>query len=247
MRISAVIIAKNEADNLKMSLPKLNWCDEIILVDDESTDDTAEIAKSFGAKVFERKFDGFGLQKRYGVSLAQNDWILNIDADEVLSEELIKEISTLKELNEINAYRIPIRHFFLGKAFNYGKESKYLHLRLFNKKFGNFDEAAVHEKVHVKGKIHNLNHIIFHHSYRDLSHYFRKFNHYTDIGAAKLKEKGKSRSLLMCLAAFPIYFFKHLIIYLNILNGWQGFVWSYLNAWYHTVKYLKLYELNQKK
>lgn len=246
MRISAVIIARNEAENLSKSLPKLSWCDEIVLVDDESSDSTVDVALSFGVKVHSRKFDGFGTQKKFAVSKASNNWILNIDADEVLSDELIAEISQLKEDNQTNAFTIPIRHVFLGKIFRYGKESSYRHLRLFNRNHGNFDEAAVHEKVHIEGQIGNLKNIILHYSYKNLDHYFEKFNKYTQIGAVKLKSKGKSRSLIACLASFPIYFFKHYFIYRNFLNGWQGFVWSYLNAWYHTVKYLKLYELNRK-
>ncbi len=245
MRISAVIIAKNEADNLKQSLPKLAWCDEIVVVDDNSSDATAEVALSYGAKVYQRTFDGFGTQKRFAVSKSSNDWILNIDADEVLSDALIKELQSIVDTTNTHAYNIPIRHVFLGKVFMHGKESAYKHLRLFNRNYGNFDEAKVHEKVEIKGKVADLNNVILHYSYKNLSHYFTKFNQYTDIGAAKLKEKGKSRSLLMCLAGFPVYFIKHYFIYGNILNGWQGFVWAYLNAWYHTVKYLKLYALNR--
>ncbi len=241
MRISVVIIAKNEAFNLRKSLPKLSWCDEIIVVDDNSTDETVEIAKSFACKIWTRQFDGFGTQKRFAVSQAQNDWILNIDADEVLSDELIQEIRNIKDGLEIRAYEIPVRHVFLGKVFKYGKESRYKHLRLFNRLYGNFDEATVHEKVHIDGKISELKGLIMHHSYRDLEHYFEKFNKYTEIGAEKLFKKGKNRSLISCLASFPVYFFKHYVIYRNFMNGWQGLVWSYLNAWYHTVKYLKLY------
>jgi len=241
VRVSAVIIAKNEGYNLKKSLPKLSWCDEIILVDDHSTDDTIEVAKSFACKVWSRQFDGFGTQKRFGVSHAKNDWILNIDADEVLSDELIHEIQNIKDGLPIHAYLIPIRHVFLGKVFKYGKESGFKHLRLFNRQYGNFDEAPVHEKVHIEGQISNLKGLILHHSYRDLHHYFQKFNTYTEIGANKLLNNGKSRHLIFCLASFPIYFFKHYFIYRNFMNGWQGFVWSYLNAWYHTIKYLKLY------
>jgi glycosyltransferase involved in cell wall biosynthesis len=247
VRVSVVIIAKNEADNLRLSLPRLHWCDEIIVVDDNSIDNTAEVAKEFGAKIFQRTFDGFGTQKRFAVAKANNDWVLNIDADEVLSDALIAEIQQLEATQNCNAYNIPIRHVFLGRIFMHGKESAYKHLRLFNKQYGNFDEAEVHEKVQVSGSILNLKEVILHYSYKNLSHYFTKFNQYTDIGAQKLKAKGKTRSLIGCILGFPVYFIKHYFVYRNFLNGWQGFVWSYLNAWYHTVKYLKLYTLNQQK
>lgn len=245
MQISVVIITKNESDNLKLSLPALSWCKDIIVVDDFSTDDTKAIAESYNARVFQRKFDGFGNQKRFAVEQALNDWVLNIDADEVLSSELIQEIKALQFTNEYSAYSIPIRHVFMGKVFLYGKESKYYHLRLFNRLKGNFDTALVHEKVAITGVTSKLNNVILHYSYKNLSHYFQKFNTYTDSGAQNLKTKGKKRPLIVCLLLFPVYFLKHYIIYGNILNGKAGFIWSYLNAWYHTVKYLKLYELNK--
>ncbi|NQW42137.1 MAG: glycosyltransferase family 2 protein [Bacteroidetes bacterium] len=246
MSISTIIIAKNEAENLKISLPKLHWCKDIVLVDDNSTDETIKIAEQFGCRVFTRIFDGFGTQKQFAVSQALNNWVLNIDADEVLTDELIEEIQILKLNNEISGYELPIRHVFLDKIFKYGKESRYYHLRLFNKLEGNFDSASVHEKVILKGNVLKLQNVILHNSYKNLDHYFEKFNRYTSIGAEKLKEKGKSRNLLMSIVSFPIYFFKHYILYRNFLNGKAGFIWSYLNAWYHVVKYLKLNELNNK-
>lgn len=248
MSISVFIIAKNEADNLKLSLPKLYWCDDIILINDNSTDDTVAIAEQFGCKVYNRTFDGFGTQKQFAVSKTSHQWVLNIDADEVLSNELIEEILKLN-LNSTNiaGYTIPIRHVFLGKVFLHGKESKFYHLRLFNKNFGNFDDAKVHEKVKLNGTVKPLENVVLHYSYKDLKHYFEKFNHYTSIGALKLNEKGKQRNLIFTFASFPFYFIKHYLIYANILNGKAGFIWSYLNALYHVVKYLKLYELNSKK
>ncbi len=247
MQISVIIIAKNEAENLKRSLPKLHWCDDIVLIDDCSSDQTAEIAKSFGAKVFQRAFDGFGTQKQYAVAQTTHPWVLNLDADEVMEDELIQEILSLKESEGITAYELPIQHVFLGKVFKHGKESNYPHLRLFNKNKGNFNNAVVHEKVITTGRTLLLKGKVLHYSYKNLEHYFQKFNSYTQAGALKLKEKGKSRPLALCVLSFPIYFFKHYFVYRNLLNGKEGFIWSYLNAWYHTVKYLKLYELNQKK
>jgi glycosyltransferase involved in cell wall biosynthesis len=247
VQISVVIITRNEEENLKKSLPKLHWCEDIIVVDDHSTDHTVSVAESFGCQVHRRTFDGFGTQKQFAVSRARFNWILNIDADEVLTDDLIEELKQLDlEKTGYSGFEIPVRHVFLGKIFRHGKESKYFHLRLFSREKGNFNSAAVHEKVEVKGKAGRLSNVILHYSYRDLDHYFIKFNQYTSVGAKKLKEQGKSRSLTGCLAAFPVYFIKHFLVYGNILNGRAGFIWSYLSAWYHTVKYLKLHELNHK-
>lgn len=247
MSISVVIIVKNEAENLQRLLPTLAWANEILILDDHSTDNTKEIAEASGAVVFQHRFESFGKQKQKAVSLAENDWILSLDADEILTEALLNEIQALDLSNtQIHAFEIPRTHVFLGKVFKHGKESNDLIVRLFNKKYCNFDDAVVHEKVIVKGKAAKLSHPILHHSYKDLVHYFQKFNTYTTQGAIKLHKKGKQRSLTLCFLSFPVYFFKHYFIYLNCLNGWQGLVWSYLSAGYHVVKYLKLFELNKK-
>lgn len=245
MKISTFIIAKNEAENLRRSLPKLAWCSDISVIDDCSVDETKLIAQSFKATVHERKFDGFGTQKQFAVTKTQHKWVLNIDADEVLTDELIKEIDALIFDDDVVGYEIPIQLVFLGKIFKYGKESKYYHLRLFNKEKGNFDDAQVHEKVKIEGSVKKLKCVILHYSYKNLNQYFEKFNSYTSICAHKLRCKGKSRGLILIILSFPFYFVKHYFIYRNFLNGKSGFIWSYLNAWYHVVKYLKLRELNK--
>ncbi len=247
MQISTFIIVKNEAENLILSLPKLYWCKDIVLVDDMSTDDTIEIAKKYNATIYNKKMDGFGAQKQYAASKTQNKWVLNLDADEILSDKLIEELKNLDLNNNISGYEIARRHVFLGKIFMYGKESKAYHLRLFNKENGNFNDAKIHEKVILKGNTLKLKHEILHYSYRNLNQYFEKFNTYTTKGALKLNSKGKTRSLLFIFLSFPFYFFKHYIIYRNFMNGKIGFIWSSLNAWYHLIKYLKLWELNRKK
>lgn len=239
------IIAKNEEDNLKLSLPRLYWCDDVVVVDDFSTDATAAVAANFGARVLQRRFDGFGTQKQYAVAQAKHRWVLNIDADEVLSDQLIEELKTLSIPEGTEAVEIPVRHVFMGREFKHGKESRFYHTRLFNREKANFDSASVHEKVIFTGVPFKLQGVVLHHSYRDLQHYFSKFNTYTGAGALRLKQKGQSRSLPACIAFFPVYFLKHYVLYGNFMNGAPGFVWSYLNAWYHTVKYLKLYELNR--
>ena len=116
--VSAVIITRNESRNIRRTLSRLYWCDEIVILDSYSTDDTVEICREFGCRVFSRAFDGYGTQKRHAVALAKNDWILCIDADEVLSEELVREITG--EMNggpRCDAYSLPMNLVFLGREF----------------------------------------------------------------------------------------------------------------------------------
>lgn len=244
--ISVVIITYNEEDNLPRTLAKLKWCDDIVIVDSGSTDNTSNIAMEHGARFYSHLFEGYGKQKNYGFLLAKHDWILSIDADEVLTDGLIEELHKVTNYSsEISAYRIPIRNVFLEREFKYGKESNFLHLRLFKNGIGSFNEDEVHEKLQVKGQVGSLKNHILHYSYKSVPHYMEKLETYTTRGAYQMYKNGKKRGLLLIYLLAPFYFFKHYVLYGNFLNGKPGFIWSILNAKYHTVKYLKLFQLNQ--
>lgn len=247
MPISVVIITYNEAHNLPRTLSKLHWCDDIVIVDSGSTDGTEQIAIKAGARFYTHAFEGYGAQKNYGFGLTTHDWILSIDADEVLSDALIDELLALDlKTTAAVGFRIPIRNVFLNREFKFGKESNYKHLRLFRKDKGHYDHADVHEQLIVEGAVSDMKHHILHYSYRGVAHYLEKMEDYTNRGAAKLYKKGKRRPLLLVYLLAPFYFLKHYVLYGNILNGKAGFIWSVLNARYHTVKYLKLYQLHQQ-
>jgi glycosyltransferase involved in cell wall biosynthesis len=227
-------------------LPKLTWCDEIIIVDSGSTDNTLEVCRKFGCSIYHRKFEGYGMQKQFAVSLAKNKWVLCLDADEVLSNELVDEIR--EEMNNPSAdgYLIPLTFVFMGKEFRYGKEAWRYFLRLFNKESGNFDDSKVHERIILGGKQKKLKNNILHYSYRNISQYFNKFNKYSSYGAEMAFYQGKNRSLFMVVLAIPLNFLKYFILELNILNGLSGFYWSVFNAFYHFVKYIKIREFHAK-
>jgi glycosyltransferase involved in cell wall biosynthesis len=248
-QISCVLITFNEAENIRRCMEALTWCDEIVVVDSGSIDDTLKICEEFNCKIHHKDFNGFGEQKRFAVSLTQNNWVLNIDADEVVSDELHKEIITeLKnDESEYAGYYLPRSLFFLGKRFKYGRESKEYYLRLFNKNHGNFTEDKVHEKVILTGKSKTLKGELFHYSYTSLHQYFEKFNSYTTKAAQALFEQGKRRSLLLTVIGFPFYFIKNYFINGNILNGMQGFLWALFSSFYPVVKYAKLWSLYNKR
>ncbi|MBT8387488.1 MAG: glycosyltransferase family 2 protein, partial [Ignavibacteria bacterium] len=247
--ISCVIITLNEEENIRRCLQALNWCDEVVIVDSGSSDKTLEICRDFNCKIHHNDFYGYGEQKRFAVSLAENDWVLNVDADEVVSEALKENI--LLGLNQnsksVNGFYICRSLFFLGRQFKYGKESKEYYIRLFNKQFANFTEDKVHEGVIVEGSTEKLNGELLHYSYNSIHQYFEKFNNYTTRAARELFEKGKGRSLAFTIIGFPVYFFKNYVINRNFLNGWQGFLWALFSSWYPMVKYAKLWALRNLK
>jgi glycosyltransferase involved in cell wall biosynthesis len=246
VKVSAVIITYNEERILRKTLSKLYWCDEIIVVDSHSTDKTLAICHEFGCKVFLRSFDGYGAQKRFAVSRAKNDWLLCVDADEVLSDELVAEIiASLQDTPTVSGFSLPMNMIFLNKEFTHGKESGRYFLRLFNKQLGGISEDKVHEKLHVEGTVVKMKNTIYHYSYTSVQQYMEKLNRYSRYSAEIAFSKGKTKSVWAVLFSLPFNFCKYFFIERNCLNGWKGFYWSVFSTYYHFAKYIKLKELNQ--
>ena len=247
--VSAVIITLNEEAIIGETISRLWWCDEIIVIDSGSTDHTTEICEQNGCSVFYRAFNGFGEQKNYGVSKARNNWILCIDADEILSDALIDEIrqELCDQENKYAAFSIPRNLVFMNKVFEHGKESSSDLIRLFDKTKGAWDGAVVHEKVTVTGPVKKLQNKILHFSYHDYSQFISKINLYSSLGSKKLLERKSTKGKFLVTLAIPFNFFKYYVIDRNFLNGYRGFVWSVFNTFYHFVKYLKLSELKKSR
>jgi glycosyltransferase involved in cell wall biosynthesis len=244
-KVSAVIIAYNEEQNLQLSLPKLSWCDEIIVVDSGSTDGTLDICRAYNCKIYHKKFNGYGAQKQYAVSLTNNNWVLCLDADEVLSDGLVTELKTEMRNPSVNGYLIPMKFIFLGKQLKYGREKWRYYIRLFNKTKGGFTSHKVHEKINIDGDCQKLSNYISHYSYRSFSQCIDKINRYSSYGAQVAYKNGKKKSLTAILFALPLNFLKYYFFDRNFLNGMNGFYWSVINAIYHFAKYTKLRELYQ--
>jgi glycosyltransferase involved in cell wall biosynthesis len=247
-KVSAVLITYNEENNLPQCLPKLTWCDEIIVVDSGSTDNTVKLCRAFGCKVYHKVFRGYGDQKRYAVAQASNDWVLCLDADEILSNNLVEEIQTEMRNPTADGYLMPMSLVFMNREFKYGKESWRYFMRLFNKTKGGFNDSKVHEKIELQGTTKKLKNLIHHYSYRSFSQYFDKFNKYSCFGAEMAYTKGKRRSVAAIVMAVPLNFMKYYFLQKNFMNGMHGFNWSVLNSFYHFAKYIKLKEhySNQK-
>jgi glycosyltransferase involved in cell wall biosynthesis len=244
--VSAVIITYNESANIRKTLSQLYWCDEIIIVDSFSTDGTDSIAREQNCRLLQRAFSGFGDQKRFAISQCKNEWVLCLDADEFLTNELVEEIcKALQNPGDSAAYSFPSKLVFRKQPFGFGRESNRQVTKLFNRRFGQMSIDRVHEKIEVNGNIKRLNSPLLHYSYRDINQYFLKFDRYTDWCAEDYFVNGKRRSRSLILISVPYYFFKYYIIDRNMLNGVNGFYWSALMAFYHFVKYIKLEDMYQ--
>jgi len=247
VKISAVIITYNESRNIRRTLSRLYWCDEIVVVDSYSTDDTVDICREFGCRVHFRHFDGYGAQKKHAVALAKNDWVLCLDADEVLSEELIGEIARVFAQGPVfSGYRLPMNLVFLGREFRHGRESQRYFLRLFRKTRGQFNEASVHERIELPDPAGKLKHALQHFSYDDLGHWYAKMDRYSTLGAEDAVRKGKRKSVFALVFALPYYFLRYYFLERNFLNGVEGFYWAVLNSYYHFTKYAKIREIHSR-
>jgi len=244
LKVSAVIITYNEEHCIAATLSKLDWCDEIIVVDSYSTDNTVNICREFNCKIFSRSFDGYGPQKQYAVSLARNNWVLAIDADEVLSDALADEIQSHLAADPVAAaFSMPMNLVFLNKEFTRGKESTRSYIRLFNKQKAAFSNAAVHESVQVNGVICYLKNKIRHYSYTSVRECMDKSNRYSTYSATMSYRKGKNKSVAAIVFGLPFNFLKYYILEKNFLNGLKGFYWAAFSTWYHFAKYVKLREM----
>ncbi|MBU6155003.1 MAG: glycosyltransferase family 2 protein [Bdellovibrionales bacterium] len=238
--ISAIMIVLNERKNLERSLPSLSFCNEVVVVDSGSTDGSIEFARKSGCTVIHRDFDHFGAQKSYAASLACNDWVFNLDADEWVTPELATEISELVKNQELNSIWIRSRLVFLNRIFRFGRESRVRVLRIFRRSAGDFDRASVHEKVVVQDprETTTFNHIL-HYSYPDLPHYFQKMERYTSLGAETLKSRTSMPEAVLRAALFPAKFVQFYLLQLNFLNGREGLLWSILSSYAYFLKFLK--------
>ena len=246
MKISVVLITFNSEKTLQKVLEAVSWADEIVLVDSGSTDGTLEIAQKFKAKTIYRTFDGYGSQKNFATQQASHDWILSLDDDEILTLELQQEIQNLDlQGTGYQGFKIPRSLIFLGKLLRFSGEYKRLTLRLFNRKYGNWNAEYVHESVEVNGKVGTLKNQILHYSYRDLTDYFNKFNKYTSLGAKTLAERNKTVSTFKITSRFPTTFLKIYLLKGSCLDGYAGFMWALLTAINPVVKYAKLREMYQ--
>lgn len=250
--LSVVIIAFNEEQRLAQCLSSLPVECEIVVVDSFSSDATVELARSFGAKVFSRRFDDYATQKNYAISKAEAPWILSLDADEVLSRDLADEvIGIAKGLEVVQAYdyyRVPRILNFRGKAMRFGK-TKDRPLRLFRNGKASF-EGIIHEqiKVDAKASVGELRSFMIHYSYANLTDYLSKLNRYTSKIAENHYGKGKRSPFL---ASLPLRFFWEFgyryFFRLGLLDGYQGYCYALYSSVYAFTKYEKLREIYELK
>lgn len=241
--VSVVVITKNEEDNISDCLKSASWADEIVVLDDYSSDNTVNIARQYTDKVFSRKTDIEGRHRNYAYGLAKNTWVLSLDADERITPELAEEIKQLlKTEPKDRVYTIPIRAYIGKRWIEHGGWYPAAKVRLFDRRTFKYEEAEVHPRVFYEGTCGHLKKDIVHYSYRDFHDYFISLNNQTTLEARKwFKEKRKIGFLKMYRKAIS-RFLKSYIQKKGYKDGLLGFVIAYGSGLYQFMSYIKYRE-----
>lgn len=251
IRLSVVIITRNEEKNLSRCLHSIrNVADEIVVFDSYSDDDTLAIAKSFGAKVFSHKFEGYVKQKNLAVAKASNDWVLSLDADEALSPELEKSILEIKENPYYLAYEFSRLTNYCGTWIKHCGWYPDKKVRLFNKEKGEWIGDQIHERWELfcqADKIGLLEGDLLHYSYYTFSDHIQQIEKFTEIAAQAAVAKGKDCSLFKLWFGPKWRFFTDYIVRLGFLDGFNGYMVCKYSAWASFAKYTKIRQYAQLK
>jgi len=240
-KLSVVIITKNEEKIISRCLDAVKWANEIIVVDSGSTDDTVSICKKYGAKVFYKKWQGYSEQKNFAISKAKGNWILSIDADEIVSDELKDEIKSILLNNEVeyDGYEIRFKNYFYGRFLRFGGLYPDYHLRLFKKGKGSFNKTKIHEGVWLTGKTKKLKGEILHFTSKTIFDHIENINKYTELEAIQNVSVSKIPTGYSIFIK-PFYnFIKNYFFKFGFLDGFQGLVFHIVSSMYLFIQEIK--------
>lgn len=243
--VSAFIITLNEQENIGACLDRLVEFDEVIVVDSGSNDATVAIAENYpNVKVSFNAWPGFSEQKSHALSLCSNEWVLNIDADEILSDEYLDVLRKTVAANEVDALESNRTLYRWGrKPRHFGGDDRLI--RLFRKSHGHYEPRRVHESISVKGKIAQTEATIIHNENLTFSQRVDKSNKYSQAKAEDKFEKGHRASVFTVTLIFPITFLQVYVFKGHFLDGVGGLMTAMNAAYYNFMKYAKLREMHK--
>jgi len=251
LKISAVIITYNEEANIERCLDSLEGtADEVLVVDSFSSDRTADICKSKGVDFIQHPFDGHIEQKNYALSCASNDYVLSLDADEALSEELIQSIQAAKQNWTEDGYSVNRLTNYCGKWIRHCGWYPDTKIRLWDRSKGHWGGVNPHDHVVMDEpiRIRHLSGDLLHYSYPTIRDHISQINSFSDIAARAAFEKGRQSNLALDICLNPtLTFFKKYFLKLGLLDGYEGFVISISTAYGKFLKYIKLRELEKEQ
>jgi glycosyltransferase involved in cell wall biosynthesis len=246
MDISVVIITKNEGHIIGKTLQSVQGITtDIVIVDSGSTDDTLEICRQFNANIIETGWNGYGPNKNKGIDAAQYDWILGLDADEMIDDDLKRSILALKPTNTNEVFEMQYKNFFINKWIRHGEWGTDKHIRMFNRRSIRWNEAAVHENLTLGADttITMLKGSILHYTVHSLDEYEQKTIAYAKLNAQKYFEQDKKAGIFKQYLSPVFSFLQNYIFRLGFLDGAAGFLIAKTTARYTFLKYAYLNEM----
>lgn len=242
-KLSITLITRNEETNILPCLESIRWANEIIISDSGSTDNTTGIASKFTDKIYSDPWYGFGKQKNLCADRASHRWILNIDADERVSNDLREEIfQVLRSSSALHGYYIPRKNYFCGQWIKRGGWYPDYNLRLYRREFGRFSEREVHEAVVLRGSAGYFRGNLEHYTYDSIADYLQRMDRYSTLAARELAKGGEKAGLTRLIMNPAFTFLKMYFLQGAILEGYNGLVLSILYSFYTFAKYSKLRE-----
>ncbi len=244
--LSVAMIVKNEAQDLAQCLDSVkDWADEIVILDSGSTDETEQIARRYGAKFYQHTdWQGFGKQRQLAQQYVTSDYVLWLDADERVSDELRHSIQQAVQQNQLNAvYQLPRLSEVFGRQIRYSGWYPDYVVRLYQTQFAKYGDELVHEKVHypATAEVKKLNGDLYHYTYKDIHHYLVKSASYAKAWATQREAQGKTASLFDGVTHALGCFVKMYLLKAGFLDGKQGFLLAVLSAHSTFVKYADLW------
>lgn len=243
--LTAVVLCRNEADNLPRCLASAQFCDRILVIDDQSTDNSAKIAATAGAKVYRHNLNGdFSAQRNYALAQISTGWVLFVDADEEVSPELAQEVKTIVDKPGFSAFYLPRTDFLWGRQLKYG-DLKDFHLIRLAKKDSGLWQGKIHETWQVHGNIGTLSHPLYHYPHRTLYKFLHTLNFYSSVRAAELSHQKISVAFPQ-VVIYPLGKFFYLYFWrLGLLDGTAGFIHAICMSFYTFLVRGKLFLIKQ--
>jgi glycosyltransferase involved in cell wall biosynthesis len=245
-RISAIVITRNEGHNIGPCLDSLAFCDERIVVDCGSEDDTVERARKHGAQVEHHAFEGFGAQKNFALSLATGEWVLSVDADERVSAALAAELLTALAQGAADGYEMPRLSSFLGRVMRHSGWYPDYVLRLFRRGRARFSDDIVHERVVCDGRVLRLKEPLLHYPVDRIEDALARVDRYSSAGAEKMVASGRRVTFASGFLHGLWTFLRTYFLRAGFLDGREGLLLAITNAEGAYYRYMKAWLLARR-
>ena len=253
MKLSVYLVTLNEEARIEDTLKAASRvADDLLVVDSGSSDRTEEIARKYGARFVFNRWKNISSQKQYAQNECLHDWVLSIDADEVLSEGLIEEINNIKSIKDgpgQNAYKIKITAMYPGDRKPRLLANRYDLVRLYNRKNATMVDRLTHDRVVLGAdcRVVRLKNEIYHFSYLSLTNTWQKYNRYSDELVKTAIATGKRYSKFRLIFEFPVQFLRYYILKRQCLHGWWGFISAVTSAYFRFLKIAKYIEYQETR